>query len=136
MSLWQCVVLQYIIHVAKELLQKNNSLNPETLEQFDSVSNFCRGLSFNPLGNNRLETNPQFLFHYDIEKWLKSSKNEKLNLFKLESPSELVFKLTEQQYRYVQDKLNIFGTTSIGKSQTIKRTPIELLWRHGFVVET
>ena len=127
---------EHIINVAKELLEKNNSFNSKIIEQFDSVSNFCRGLSFNPLGNNRLETNPKFLFHYDIEKWLKSSKNENLRFFRLDSPYELVFKLTEQQYRYVQDKLNIFGTTSVGKSQTIKRTPIELLWRHGFVVET
>ena len=126
----------HILQTAKELLEKNNSLTPETLQKFESVSNFCRGLSFNPLGNNRLETNPEFSFHYDIEKWLKSTKDENLNLFRLEQPTKMIFRLNQQQYKFVQDKLNIFGTSSIGKSQTIKRTPIELLWRHGFVIET
>ncbi len=126
---------EHIIQIGKKLLEKNNSISSEILEQYESVSNYCRGLSFNPLGENRLETNPTFSFNYDIEKWLGST-NENLALFKLNEPRELIFTLTEKQYRYVQDKLNIFGTSSVGKSQTIKRTPIELLWRHGFVVET
>ena len=119
---------EHILQIGKELLQKNNS-SSEILEQYNAVSDFCRGLSYNPLGENRFETNPQFSFNYDIQKWLELESDKKLGSFKLTSPQEIIFKLSEEQYRYVEDKLEIFGTSSVGKSQTIKRTPIELLWR-------
>ena len=68
-----------------------------------------------------------------MEKWL-SSTDEKLDLFKLNQTRDLIFTLTEKQYRYVQDKVDIFGTSATGKSMTIKRIPLEYLWRHATVV--
>ena len=122
----------HVLKTGKKLLKNNNYNNPEILEQYDSISNYCRGLSFNILGENRLETNPQFSFNYDIEKWLEST-DEKLDFFKLNQTRELIFTLTEKQYQYVQDKVEVFGTSAIGKSMTIKRTPLEYLWRHAIV---
>ena len=32
-------------------------------------------------------------------------------------------------YDFVQDKLNIYGDTPVGRSQALKRIPIQKLWR-------
>ena len=120
---------EYTLRIAHELLQEKKSIDDELNLQFDDVANYCRGLSFNPLGQNRLDTIPESEFHYDLITWLKDTNDLKLEEFKLTVPSRIKFILTPEQYKLVQDKLNIFGNTPVGRSQAIKRTPIEMLWR-------
>ena len=60
--------------------------------QFNNVANFCRGKGHNPLGSNRLETNPEFIFNYDIPKWLDDNY-DKLSLDEcvLRKPTKGIF---------------------------------------------
>lgn len=120
---------EYTLHIAYELLQEKKSIDDELNLQFNDISNYCRGLGFNTLGQNRLDTIPESEFHYDLIAWLKDDDDLKLEKFRLTKPSRIKFILTLEQYKLVQDKLNIFGNTTVGRSQAIKRTPLEMLWR-------
>ena len=44
---------------------------------FETIANFCRGSCHNPLGKDRLETNPEYELAYDVNKWIKSKNNLK-----------------------------------------------------------
>ena len=52
------------------LIVYSRILNKKTEQQFSDIENYCKGRSHNPLGKDRMLTNPEFVFHYDIEKWL------------------------------------------------------------------
>ena len=68
----------------------------ELKEQFTAITNYCMGLGHNVLGKDRMQTNPEFDYNYDIVNWLK--KDTTLNNFKLKKVSKAVFKLTDKQF--------------------------------------
>jgi len=82
----------------------------------------------NPLGKDRMFTNPEFDFEHDLINWLKN-ENKSLTNFKMNTKIKIKFILNEKQFKIVEDKLEIFGNSPSGRSQVIKRTPIEMLWR-------
>ena len=47
---------------------------------------------------------------------------------------KIKFMLNEKQFKIVEDKLKIFGNNQVGRSQAIKRTPVEILWRKPIIV--
>ena len=55
--------------------------DPEIEKQFNEISNYILGCSFNPLGNDGLSTNPEFTFVYDIKQWLSDFTNKTLHQF-------------------------------------------------------
>ena len=61
---------EYVIENAHSLIKKSKQFTNELEEQFIDVSNFCRGLVHNTLGKDRMFTNKEFQFNYDIQKWL------------------------------------------------------------------
>ncbi len=126
---------QYILDIAYELLQEKMQTNDELNNQFRNISNYCYGLCHNLMGSDRMTTNPEYTFDYNIIKWLTDKDESSLIKFKLDSKITLSFKLTEEQYKIVQDKLEIFGNTFVGMGQVIKRIPRKMLWRNP-VVET
>lgn len=118
----------YTLKIVKELLVENKIIDDEIFEQFENISNYCRGISHNPLGENRSFTNPKFNFEFDIPNWINQNNDKKLNEFKcLKTTMEFI--LSEEQIKLVDDKLAIFGNTPSGRSQAIKRIPIQMLWR-------
>ena len=76
-----------------------------------------------------MNTNPEYLFEYDIISWLNSVSGKPLKDFKNDSPKKIVFQLSDEQFKFIEDKLDIFGDTTEGKSQVIKRSSMDLLWR-------
>ena len=60
---------------------------------------------------------------------MNNNDNLKLNNFKFPSKTLLKFNLSDEQFSLVEDKLSIFGDTPSGRSQAIKRIPIQTLWR-------
>ena len=50
---------EHVIKSAHKLIQNSKNHNDDLEKQFESVANYCRGLSHNVLGQDRLETNPQ-----------------------------------------------------------------------------
>jgi radical SAM superfamily enzyme YgiQ (UPF0313 family) len=118
----------YTLEIAQDLLLENKKMDNETLEQFENISNYCRGISHNPLGEDRNVTNPKFNFNYDIQKWINENSDKNLKEFKF-SKIQMEFVLSNEQIKLVEDKLTIFGNTPSGRSQAIKRIPIQMLWR-------
>jgi len=116
----------YIMSIAKDLLKKQTHFD-SIEEQFEDIEKYCFGLSHNVLSSTRMSDNPEFHFNYDVAKWINSEN--KLFNFKHNVQSKLKFILTTKQNVMIQDKLQIFGNSSTGLLQTIKRIPRQNLWR-------
>ena len=124
---------EHVIEAARILIKNSNNYNDELENQFESVANYCRGLSHNVLGQDRLDTNPHYEFEYDIPSWLSPKTNLKLNNFKLDAKLKISFQLDDEQFKMVQDNIDIYGHSRIGKSKTLKMLPNQKLWRHPLV---
>jgi len=124
---------EYVIESAHTVLKNSNNYNDELEKQFETVANYCRGLSHNVLGQDRLDTNPEYEFEYDIPSWLSPKTNLKLNNFKLDAKLKISFQLDDEQFKMVQDNIDIYGHSRIGKSKTLKMLPNQKLWRHPLV---
>ncbi len=121
---------EYILKISHDLLEENGKITDELKKQFHDVSNYCRGKCHNPLGDNRKETNPEFSFNYDIDKWL----NEKLDIssldeFKLVKPLKFQFSLSDEQFRIIQDNVDLFGHTTVGYTRALKHVQERMFWR-------
>ena len=124
---------EHVIESARILIKNSNNYNDELENQFESVANYCKGLSHNVLGQDRLDTNPQYEFEYNIPSWLSPKTNLKLNNFKLDAKLKISFQLDDEQFKMVQDNIDIYGHSRIGKSKTLKMLPNQKLWRHPLV---
>lgn len=120
---------EYILSIAKNILQESGNYNGNTVQEFSDVSNYCRGLSHNILGKDRLHTNPTYHFSYNIFEWLKNTDNSNLSTFKISTPCKIEFKISEEQFKVVEDKIQIFGDSTTGMAQVIKRIPRKMLCR-------
>ena len=58
--------IEFVIDAATKMLSQETKNNIQILEQFNSVSTYCRGIGHNVLGDDRMKTEPEFLFKYDI----------------------------------------------------------------------
>ena len=118
--------IDYVIDISKQLLIESKLFN-KFENQLIEISNFCKGLGHNVLGEDRMVTNPKFTFTYDIENWL--NYESRLNEFILSTPKQIKFIFDEEQLTLVNDKLELFGRTLVGKAQVLKFIPIQMLWR-------
>ena len=89
--------------------------------------------SFSVFGDDRMETNPEF--DYDILAWMNSKEVSFLNSFELDKKLKIIFELTEDQYKTVEDSLDIFGHNKIGRSQVIKVVGQNKLWRKPVIIK-
>jgi len=126
MDIWT----EYILQISKDLLIENNIFSQDIQNEFFDISNYCRGTCLNPLGIDRMETNPEYLFNYDVSKWL-SDKNDNLFLKDCKFPSscKMTFILTNEQFEIMKDTLERYGDTIIGKSKVLDMVSQQTLWR-------
>ncbi len=124
---------EHVIKSAHKLIQNSKNYNEDLEKQFESVANYCRGLSHNVLGQDRLETIPQYDFEYNIPTWLSPKNNLKLNNFKLEKKLKVSFEIDDEQFKMVQDNIDVYGHSRIGKSKTLKMLPNQKLWRRPLI---
>lgn len=127
---------EYTIQTAYELLKENRTMPNDLKQQFENVANYCRGVSHNPLKNNRMFTNPEYGFDYDVPLWLQNKTGLKLNNFKLSSKKIISFRYTEEQSKVIQDDLDFYGDNLIGKTKALKAIPFQILWRCPYGVES
>ena len=121
---------EYALSIANDLLRKDVTWNEEIEKQFHDVGNYCRGRCHNPLGKDRMQTNPEFTFYYDIIKWLSdNSDNMLLDECKLPEPVKTVFKLTDEQYKFINDTLGLYGDNLIGKTKARLLESTQTIWR-------
>ena len=122
---------EYILKIAYDMLQKNDKINDETERQFHDISNYCRGKCHNPLGKNRMETNPEFSFSYDIDKWMDDPLDiSTLNDFQVSESLKITFILTDEQFRIIYDNIELFGHTTVGYTKALKMIPERMFWRN------
>ena len=121
---------EYVLQVAYDLLEKNIKIDEEVEKQFLDIGNYCRGLGHNPLGKNRMETNPEYKFKYNIKNWMEDKSEKKLlDEFILRVPIIGKFQLSDEKFRIVEDSLNLFGTTFGGYYKGLKMVPQYILYR-------
>lgn len=125
----------YVLETAHSLLVDLDNYNDELEKQFTAISNYCHGLAHNTMGKDRMFTNPEYDFEYDVMKWLNDVQGKSLSKFKLVSKSRIVFKLTEDQFKTIQDNIDIYGDTDVGKSKVLKMVPIQKLWRRPTIIK-
>ena len=106
---------------------KENSIDID--EEFLQISNYCHGVSHNTMGVDRMLTNPEFKFSYDIINWLEDSNEAHLSNFKLQQSMKISFQLTDEQFKSIQDTIEMFGNTKIGRSKAMRMIAVETLWR-------
>ena len=124
---------QFAGNVAFGLLKHKKVISFEVENQLKNIINYCTGLGHNTLGNNRLSTNPEFLFDYDIENWLNDTSNRSLNEFKFDKKRTILFQFSTSDSKIIQDELDRNNTDS-GRSQALKRLPMQIQWRDPKVV--
>ena len=130
MDLW----LNFTIDSAYSVLSKKIHFNDEKINQFNTIANYCRGISFDILGKDRMNNNPKYEFEYDVLNWLNDDSSHTLEHFKFNKKSNIEFILSEKQFKIVQDNIDMYGDTPAGKSQVIKRLPRKFLWRKPITV--
>ena len=122
----------YLLETAKHLLESNSDCNNEILKQFDEISKFTLGCSFNPLGKDRMSNNPEYVFTYDIESWMKPGSNKSLTSFKFPHTQKIIFKFSDLQFKAVQDTLNRYPDNMSGRGLALKSISMHNLWRKPF----
>jgi len=126
---------EYILKIAYELLEGNGKLSDDIKKQFYDISNYCRGKCHNPLGENRMETNPEFTFNYDIDKWLEDKLDlSSLDKFQLSKPQKIIFTLNEEQFRIIRDNVDLFGHTTVGYTRALKHVQERMFWRNPMMI--
>ena len=119
---------EYVLDTAKNLIMNNKKVfDNELKEQFTAITNYCMGLGHNVLGKDRMQTNPEFDYNYDIVNWLK--KDTTLNNFKLKKVSKAVFKLTDKQFEHIEQLIKIYGDSDSGLCKVCNYTYNTGLWR-------
>jgi len=119
----------YLLETAKHLLESNSDCNNEILKQFDEISKFTLGSSFNPLGKNRMQDNPEHVFQYDIPSWLNDKSNRKMAEFKFPQNQKIMFGFSESQFKTVQDALDRYPDSMSGKGLALKTISMKDIWR-------
>tara|TARA_B100000749_G_C18432644_1_gene468591 strand:- start:15 stop:2045 length:2031 start_codon:yes stop_codon:yes gene_type:complete len=117
----------FSLNIAKNLVSKKTNENID--DEFDAMSKYCIGSCHNIFGQDRMNTNPEFIYNFDILAWMNTGVESSLSSFKLNNEHKITFKLTDEQYKIVQDKLDVFGHGKIGRSQTINRIAHHQIWR-------
>ena len=125
---------EFVIEISDKMLNQDKKMSEDVNQQFHSVSNYCRGLGYNVLGKDRMQTEPKFFLDYDITAWINTGISSSLSNFKNKNRSEFVFQLTDEQFNLVEVNLDKFGNTLSGRSQVIRDVPTSKLSRYAKIV--
>lgn len=120
---------EFVMKEARILLDDHGFLDKQTEIELHDITNYCYSLTHNVIGDDRVTTNPDFYFSHDIPKWLDDKSDKYISDFKLATKIKIVFGLVPEQYKTVQNALEVFPKTAVGLSQALKTFPIHMLWR-------
>lgn len=120
--------VEHVINITNSLLKESGVLDEKAERQFRAISDYCRGLSHNVMGTDRMKTNPEYEFDYDVHNWINDKNELNIEKFRID-PVKLSFIISEEQFKVVQNNIDIYGYSQIGKSKALKMIPIQKLWR-------
>ena len=124
----------YVLNIALDVIKEQQQVDEKLSKKIYDVANYCRGLSHNPLGKDRMLINPEFTFEYDIKKWVNDKGESRLSEFRFSSPAKIAFRFTSKQFKIVQDNINLYGNRIVGMSQALNRIPSHALWRQPVIM--
>ena len=124
---------EYILTTAYDFLKNSIQNNQSWEKKFNDISHFCEGTAHNTLGKDRMVTNPEFDFNYNVIEWLKTTNELSLDNFILPDPIKISFQLSDEQFRSVQKTLEMYGETIVGKSKALRMISSTNLWRRPVV---
>ena len=119
---------QFASNIMFGLLKRKKIISYELENQLRDIINYCAGLGHNTLGDDRMSTNPEFLFDYDIESWLDDKNNKTLSRFKLDKKRTISFQFSSNGSKVIQDELD--RHTDIGRGQALKNLPLQIQFRN------
>ena len=73
------------------------------------------------------------MYKRQILAWLSPKNEKKLDSFKFGKKLVITFELDDDQYKMVQDNIDVYGHSRIGKSKTLKMLPNQKLWRKPLI---
>lgn len=126
---------EFTINQAEKLLHEHGFQDKQTKIELDDITNYCKGLSYNILGEDRMDTNPNFDFLYDIQKWVCDKNDKTISEFRFSAKTNVVFDLKIGQYKTIQNALEAFPNSTVGLSQAFKTFPVHMLWRTPHVLK-
>jgi len=118
-----------VLKVSKNIIKNNCDFNKTLEKQFDDIANYCRGLTHNILGKDRLSSIFKHVFEYDVSKWLSDNSELPLNKFVFQEPQNIIFKISDEQYQVVQNEIDRYGETTTGLSKATKHLQFQFLLR-------
>jgi radical SAM superfamily enzyme YgiQ (UPF0313 family) len=124
----------YTVEVARRLLL-DAGLTDDALRQFEDIANYCRGITYNVLRQDRRDRDPEFDLVFDIEHWLKDETGKTLDEFELSHSQPVSFQLSQAQITLLDDLLAMHGNTVAGRGQALKYVPVHMLWRQPVVMQ-
>jgi radical SAM superfamily enzyme YgiQ (UPF0313 family) len=110
------------------LLKRKKIISYELENQLKNIINYCTGLGHNTLSTDRMTTNPEFLFDYDIESWLADKNNKTLNQFKLDKKRTVSFQFSKNDSELIQNEVGRQNINS-GMGQALKNIPLQKQFR-------
>ena len=119
---------QFAGNIVFGLLKRKKIISYELENQLKNIINYCIGLGHNTLGDDRMSTNPEFLFDYDIENWLTDKNNKTLSKFKLDKKRTVSFQFSNNDSKMIQDELDRQNTDS-GIGQALKNIHLQTQFR-------
>ena len=119
---------QFAGNIVFGLLKRKKIINYELENQLKNIINYCTGLGHNTLGDDRMSTNPKFLFYYDIKNWLTDKNNKTLNQFKFDKKRTISFQFSRNDSKIIQDELERQNVNS-GMGQALKNIPLQIQFR-------
>lgn len=124
---------KYTMSIVTQMFDEEGKLDNMTKKQIEEIGNYCFGLGYNVVKDNRSETTPRFIFTCDIKSWIEDADDRYLLDFKYKNPKKISFKLTEKQLKIVDDELKIRGHHDVGISHALKHIPIKDLLRNPII---
>lgn len=123
----------FALEVARRLLREKGF--DAAFRQFEDVANYCRGITFNVMREDRMDRNPEIELRFDVERWLKDETGKTLAQFELQAPQRVSFQLTREQVTLLDALFAIHGNTVAGRGQALKLVPVNKLWRQPVVAQ-
>ena len=119
---------QFAGNVVFGLLKRKKIISYELENQLKNIINYCTGLGHNTLGDDRMSTNPEFLFDYDIESWLADKNDKTLNQLKLDKKRTVSFQFSRNDSELIQNEVERQNINS-GMGQALKNIPLQKQFR-------
>lgn len=126
----------YVLKIAYQILDEHNKLDNNTKEEFETIHNYCKGCSHNPLGDDRMHTTSEYNLNYNIIGWLTDkSDNTLLSDYRLKKSKKYKFILTVDDFKVIDDTRKMYGNSLVGWTKTLKMIPQQILWRKPKIID-